>query len=151
MCGKTEKLSALGFYFLHLPSSHRVPRQGFTQKSFPDQAFPGPHCEDVDNRLIYGPSAFGHSKAFWSGIVAAPTKGSLTREIQRASKGLNGRRTRLKPPSCPLRINAFEARYWAISLQLQAESEPHTEDANGSVDPAEETWQGNSTSPGTQQ
>ena len=36
-----------------------------------------------------------------------------------------------------------------ISLQLEARSEPHLEDTDGSVTPAERPWQGHATPPGT--
>ena len=61
--------------------------------------------------------------------------------------------TRCIPLPCPLRINTYEAMYLPallrysrpILLQLEAGPEPHPEDADGSVVPAEGSRLGNAT------
>ena len=77
------------------------------------QAYLDPRCSDVDSKPVSEPSAFDHSKAMWRGIVAAP-------EVQIIGKESRGRYTRRTPPPCPLRTNAYEARYQPARVTLSA-------------------------------
>ena len=47
-------------------------------------------------------------------------------------------------------LNIYFSLYpWPISLQLEAGSEPHPKDGDGSITPAERPWQENTTLLGT--
>ena len=57
----------------------------------PDQAYLDPHYADVDNKPVYGPSAFGVPKLIWRGTVVAPADDFKAVEIQANGKESRGR------------------------------------------------------------
>ena len=63
------------FTFTPCPSTRISPSKPVFQQTsvYQDQAYLDSHCADIDNKPVYGPSAFGLRKVVWRGSIEAPT------------------------------------------------------------------------------
>ena len=73
-----EERYRLPFVSTLCPSTKIGPSKPVFQRTSgsPDQAYLQPHYADVDNRPVYGPSAFDFPKEIWRGIIVAPADDS---------------------------------------------------------------------------